>query len=312
MMVATLIASGAGFLGLGLGGVSVANAQASNETLSGTLNVRWIDPQPDSNLSPRVDFVLTDEQGKKKKLQIDEEVIRRAGGAQALNGKRVTVEVEVTQIDRAERRGTPDDRVDVQRIVPEQNARGATEAQRTVSGSKPTVTILCRFSDTSTVTPHAKSWFETLMGGTNPGFDNYWREISYNNINLTGSMVVGWYNLPHAKSYYQVSGGYDEDLLAQDCTNVANASVFFPNYTNVNLMFNDNPGFYALGGTNTLRAHFKTATPGACADRNTPKIGEYLLRSARPYSRPACLQQGFEMHSKPRRANQNLWHDLAA
>ncbi len=46
-----------------------------------------------------------------------------------------------------------------------------------------------------------------------------------------------------------------------------------------------------------LRAHFKTATPGACADRNTPKIGEYLLRSARPCSRPVCLQQGFEMHS---------------
>ncbi len=46
-----------------------------------------------------------------------------------------------------------------------------------------------------------------------------------------------------------------------------------------------------------LRAHFKTATPGACADRNTPKIGEYLLRSARPCSRPSCLQQGFEMHS---------------
>ncbi len=46
-----------------------------------------------------------------------------------------------------------------------------------------------------------------------------------------------------------------------------------------------------------LRAHFKTATPGACADRNTPKIGEYLLRSARPCSRPSCLPQGFEMHS---------------
>ncbi len=46
-----------------------------------------------------------------------------------------------------------------------------------------------------------------------------------------------------------------------------------------------------------FRAHFKTATPGACADRNTPKIGEYLLRSARPCSRPVCLQQGFEMHS---------------
>ncbi len=47
-----------------------------------------------------------------------------------------------------------------------------------------------------------------------------------------------------------------------------------------------------------LRAHFKTASRGAWADQNTPEMREYLPRSAHLYSRPACLQQGFEMHSK--------------
>ncbi len=47
-----------------------------------------------------------------------------------------------------------------------------------------------------------------------------------------------------------------------------------------------------------VRAHFKTASRGAWADQNTPEMREYLPRSAHLYSRPACLQQGFEMHSK--------------
>ncbi len=46
-----------------------------------------------------------------------------------------------------------------------------------------------------------------------------------------------------------------------------------------------------------IRAHFKTASRGAWADQNTPEMREYLPRSAHLYSRPACLQQGFEMHS---------------
>src|SRR5215210_421854 len=109
----------------------------------------------------------------------------------------------------------------VQKVEPEQNPRAAAEAQRTVSGSKPTVTPLCRFSD-STTTPHYKSWFETFMGNTKPGLDNYFREISYGNMNLTGSGVAGWYNLPHPKSYYMSGSDMKEDLLAQDCTSAAN------------------------------------------------------------------------------------------
>jgi hypothetical protein len=38
--------------------------------------------------------------------------------------------------------------------------------------------------------------------------------------------------------------------------------VFFPNYTNINLMFNGDPGLYALGGTNTLTLDGQTSTYG--------------------------------------------------
>jgi M6 family metalloprotease-like protein len=250
LLLAVMI-GGMGFSGPGQGGAPVAEAQTtSTEELSGVLNVRWIDPPEHSDHEHEVELVLAGSGGSKTDLEVDGEDLRRAGGAVALNGRRVTVEG----------RGTAGEEFDAQSIETTQSAREA--AQRTVSGQKPTVTILCRFADSTDVTPHDRTWFETLMGGTNPGMDHYWREVSYNNINLSGSTVVGWYNLPRSKSYYQTNGGYDEDLLARDCTQVANPDVYFPDYTNVNLMFNADPGNYALGGTNTLSLDGQTRNYG--------------------------------------------------
>jgi M6 family metalloprotease-like protein len=232
-------------------GASVAEAQtAPTEELSGVLNVRWIDPPEHSDHEHEVELVLADGRGRKTDLELGGDALRRAGGAVALNGKPVTVEGE----------GTPGEEFDAQSIEPTQSVREVS--QRTVSGQKPTVTVLCRFADSTGVTPHPKAWFETLMGSTNPGLDHYWREVSYNNINLSGSTVVGWYNLPLSKSRYQTNGGYDEDLLARDCTQAANADVFFPDYSNVNLMFNGDPGNYALGGTNTMSLDGQTRNYG--------------------------------------------------
>jgi M6 family metalloprotease-like protein len=228
-------------------GAFVAEAQtAPAEELSGVLNVRWIDAPQASADDHGVELLLADSQGGKTDLELGGEALRRAGGAVALDGRRVTVEGE----------GKQGEEFDVQSIVPTQGAREVP--QRTVSGQKATVTVLCRFADSTGVTPHPRTWFETLMGGANPGLDHYWREVSYNHINLSGSTVVGWYNLPLSKSRYQTNGGYDEDLLARNCTRAADADVFFPNYTNVNLMFNGDPGNYALGGTNTMNLDGQT------------------------------------------------------
>ena len=82
------------------------------------------------------------------------------------------------------------------------------------------------------------------MGSSYPGLDHYWREVSYGNINLTGSVVVGWYNLPQPRSYYvsDADGDGEEDTnldrAATDCTAAADADVFFPDFYGVNLAFN--------------------------------------------------------------------------
>ena len=47
-----------------------------------------------------------------------------------------------------------------------------------------------------------------MLGGAAPGLDRFCREVSFGTINLTGSVVLGWYTLPNPRSYY----GYGSPL----------------------------------------------------------------------------------------------------
>ena len=75
---------------------------------------------------------------------------------------------------------------------------------------------MCRFADATDVTPYPVSHYERMIGASYPGLGHYWNEVSYGNINLTGSVVVGWYNLPHPKSSYILKDG---DLYWYDLKN---------------------------------------------------------------------------------------------
>ena len=132
-------------------------------------------------------------------------------------------------------------------------------------GPKPWVTILCRFAD-HPGTPHPKSWYEEFLLGTNgPSLDSYFRENSYDHINLSGSVVVGWFNLPGtAASYVDVFGGPDREKLMRDAMNVADSTVFFPGFYGINVMLNGPlPGACYGGqftGTNDAQVKFYGAT----------------------------------------------------
>ncbi len=69
------------------------------------------------------------------------------------------------------------------------------------------------------------------MGSTAPGLDHYWRELSYGNINIAGSIVLGWYDLPQPLSDYQ-QGYLNNGLnrLFEDCAAAADADVYFPSF----------------------------------------------------------------------------------
>ena len=252
----TSVAILGGLLALSVAGGGVAAAQEAppSGALSGVLTTVYEDPRPGSGKPEGVKYTLTEDSGKKTGLLVEgRDVEGEKGGLPALDGERVEVvatdapgmaALEVQEI-------SPD-------ATPPADGTGTSEgvvAQATAdgTGAKPTATLLCRFGDKTTITPKGKSHFETLMGATKPGMDYYWREASYGKINLTGSGVYGWYDLPNPESYYKdANGNMLQDRLLQDCTAAADGDVFFPDHTNINVMVNTYYADYALGGTRTL------------------------------------------------------------
>ncbi len=121
-----------------------------------------------------------------------------------------------------------------------------------VTGTQKWLTILCKFSDIA-AEPEPKSYFENMFTHAK-GLDAYWREVSYNAINLAGSQVFGWYTLPQPRSFYVVGGHQDMAKTRQDCTAAADADVQFPDYAGITMMFNGDidSGYYGITQFSTV------------------------------------------------------------
>jgi hypothetical protein len=224
-----------------------ALAQSAIE-LTGTLHIIWgsLVPglPPDHPTAPL--YQLVDDSGQVFTLDGVEELTVEAGGPLRFNRKRVQItgildpetnRVEVLTIKLAE-------------VIIESHILGEHRL-----GPQKWVTILCRFGDATGVTPQPVTFFEDLMDF----MDVYWRELSYDNINLSGSQVVGWFNLPQSRSAY-----LDDPLthfpghtlnfhkIAEDCTSAADPVVNFPDFDGINLLFNQDLDCCSWGGSDTL------------------------------------------------------------
>jgi M6 family metalloprotease-like protein len=109
---------------------------------------------------------------------------------------------------------------------------------------------MCRFSDYPTTEPHDLAWYQSILGGTYPGLDHYWREVSFDQVNVAGSVAYGWYDLPHEKAHYvdDSAGTSNLEQLKLDCSAAADADVNFPDYVGINFQFNENLAGYSWGG----------------------------------------------------------------
>ena len=96
------------------------------------------------------------------------------------------------------------------------------------------------------------AYFEELLGAARPSLNDYWREVSYDQINLEGSRTVGWYTLPSPSTDYPTMTEALLDRLMNDCTRVADADVHFPDYAGINLVFNKTLDEAAWGGRRCL------------------------------------------------------------
>lgn len=237
------------------------------ESLSGTLSVIWADTFNGGNVTASVRYVLVTDEGRWINLQIDDNEVARLGGPPAMDRRRVRV--TGNRVMKLDPEAFSAETFNAENIELE-SAANVTNA---ISGTQKWATILCRFGDSTAITPKPLSHFQTLMGSSYPGMDHYWREVSYGNISIEASTVVGWYNLPRPKSYYRYdkngNGLFEADEFeaqkaAQDCSGVADADVFFPNYDGISFLFNEELAEEGYGAG--LSNHFVLSIDGVSKD----------------------------------------------
>ncbi len=233
---------------------------ARAEIVQGQLELRWGDPIPvhgRSQLPYRFVATLVGDDGKRRALD-PAQARRAAGDLYALANRRVAVE-----FSQAKRGGGA---ATIMAIVPADRLQlpGLSKAllmPKVVAGNTRWVTVACRFSDmipdavppaVAVPDPKPVSFFQGQYG-TSPGqLGHYWKEVSYNKINLTGSSAFGWFTLPQPRSFYITTvDGEDEanlDQLFKDCAAAADRTVDFNSVQGINMMFNGDLDGYAWGG----------------------------------------------------------------
>jgi len=138
--------------------------------------------------------------------------------------------------------------------------------QNGVEGNERWVNIACRFGDMTDETPQPIEYFEKILINSAPGMDHYWRQTSYNLVNIEGSGAYGWYDLPKDKTAYvraaTLNTGIALQMLLTDCANLAATedNVDFTQYGGINVMLNDTFGCCAWGGRMPLNVNGKNIT----------------------------------------------------
>ncbi len=136
---------------------SLTAAPTSDVQLTGTLLVVWNDPLPGPPARPEAHNTLVDAGGQRTHLLVDEHNTALSDRLAALANQQVTVVGTEVGFQRV-----MIDQITAVPNLPMPSAAHAA-AQAPVRGAQPWITILCRFSDSPNLTPHPRSWYETLM-----------------------------------------------------------------------------------------------------------------------------------------------------
>jgi hypothetical protein len=225
--------------------ISMNRFHLDQSAISGRLEMQWGDGKPGSGALPLQKSSLVNDQGIRTPIQFTDPLPVPINQLMGLLGKKVTVYGSLS-VNAAS--GQNQNIFQVNDIKP----AGSEVVGQAITGSKPFVSILCKFSDIS-VTPETLSYFLGMYSSAFPGLDHYWREISYNKINIANSNAYDWYSMPHPRSYYVYDSNgdgkveFDFGRATTDCTGQT-AGVDLNQYYGLNLMFNSDLDGYSWGG----------------------------------------------------------------
>ena len=237
-------------------------AGASASIIHGRLELVWGDAAPGSGEPHVFKAAIVDDAGRRHALDTAS-ALRAAGDLYSLYHRRVAVSVAPATSAKAASAGgllTAQAIVPVDDLTPGALQGGrplpkAGEIAPKITGTTVWATLLCKFSDIATE-QKALSFFQGQYGNAIGQLDHYWREVSYNQINLTGSAAYGWYTLPQPRSFYVTKDANNKDKadlnkLFDDCVAAADADVNFAangGLQGVNMMFNGDLDGFAWGG----------------------------------------------------------------
>lgn len=230
-MVVLLLPLGGATFWQTTGDFAVNAADKNQQTVFGIFTVAWSDPLPGSGLLERADFSLITAAGETIALVVPEAEIEAAGGIRHLLGKAV-------KVTGAEKKGAVrSSSFTVASIALDGSNLKGDESSLAQIGNKKFVNILCKFADQPNE-PRSPSYFDQMFGSSYPGLDHYWREVSYNQMNVAGSVTVGWYTLPYNYSHYLPASGFDYANFTRDCAMQADAAIYFPDFYGINFIGN--------------------------------------------------------------------------
>ena len=116
-------------------------------------------------------------------------------------------------------------------------AHAPAPAMAALTGQHPVVVALCNFSN-QTVQPNPPSYYERMFsdaGNGELGALDYWRDISYGNFGVSGTVVKGWYTLGVTRDTWGYT--YNRGQKWSSCAEKAKADVNLSNYQDVIVVF---------------------------------------------------------------------------
>lgn len=238
-----------------------AAASPGNQThqiVTGYFAIIHGDPMPSEGDADQTVYSVTESSGKTTWLTFSERLRRLLNGFERFNGKRVQVWIQRNQADRPGTLAGVQAGAAIQMLA----APNGAVSSSAITGSKPWISVLCKFPDVSSE-PKDLNYFEDMFDSTSGRLDHYWREVSYDNINIVGSTAIDWVTLPHPQTYYIPTPGdgcfgsssqrANLSQLFADCTAAADPFVDFSNggqpFEGINLMFNSDLDGCAWGGS---------------------------------------------------------------
>ena len=216
-----------------------ASAHAQERTITGALAAIWTDSL--SGQPGALALYVVDDDGNLTELVVSQDRLATLGPLHRISGRRLTAS-GVLESDRnfAGRPVASRLRVDDMAF----HSRPSLNPPIGLipgGGSQPYATLLCRYSDQPS-RPALAPIRQMFLGANPAGMDHYWREVSNGGINLSGSEVFGWYDLPSPKRTYITTTSYQLVELLIDCVAAADADVDFGNFVGINVLVNSDLG----------------------------------------------------------------------